>query len=128
MPRIIVAPQLEFLRIEARCIATLLGLRDTTIVLRAAPGEYSYVDSTEPCTVYLSLAEAERLGVSPARLLAHELCHVSQYLTRRLVVASEADGTWAWWDGRMLRIEDEPEWPWETEAVAFERQYAERCA
>ncbi len=124
MPRIIAAPELEFLRIDARRIADQLQLLGTTITLAAAPGGYSYVDSDSPTVVYISLSQARRLGVPPVRMLAHELMHVKQYVTRRLVVASEACGTWAWWDGTMHRLEDSDTWPWECEAETFERQYA----
>ncbi len=123
MPRIIAAPELQFLVADARDIAQRLGLGGHTIVLWPACGPHSYVDSDTPTIVFLSLRQAQRLRIHPRRVLAHELQHVQQYVTRRLVVASEEHGTWAWWDGSMVRIEDGGPLPWEAEAEAFERQY-----
>jgi hypothetical protein len=113
------APELAHLAADTHRIATKLQLRGN-ITLAVAPGSYSYVDSDTPTIVYLSPTELQRHGL---RVLAHELRHVQQYLTRRLVVASESHGTWAWWEGTMYRLEDTCQFPWETDAETFELQY-----
>lgn len=123
---IILAPELEFLRIDAFRICRMLGLKDARIELSAYGGARYHCKEN---IIYLCPKQAARLELPMERILAHELRHQYQHHIGRLEFILAIGFLW---DGEPYDLnfvwQNHSILPWEQDARAFEQEYMQAKA